>query len=191
MENADKYAVYRGTAANSLTLVSDAITDTTYTVTGLTNGTKYYFAIKAHSNNEWTEFSEVISATPVATVIKPSNIKATGGDGEVTLTWDAVEGATKYAVSIYKGTGTNYNNLTKTLTSTSYTATGLTNGTTYQFLVQAYVGGKWNTFTTADHVSAVPTAYYQRPPRAKVRGGFSCITKTPGCAGVQKSFSDK
>ncbi len=86
----------------------------------------------------------------------PTNVKAIAGDGQVTLTWDKVNGATKYAVSVY--VGTKYNTLTTTLTTNSYTVTGLTNGTTYQFLVQAYVNGKWSTFTIADHIFATPTA---------------------------------
>ena len=156
---ATKYAVsiYKGTGTNYNTLTT-SITGTSYTATGLTNGTTYQFLVQAYVGGKWSTFTTAdhVSATPNDT--KPADIKATTASGKVTLNWNAVENATKYAVSIYKGTGTNYTILSKTITGTSYTATGLTNGTTYQFLVQAYIGGKWSTFTTADHIKATPTA---------------------------------
>jgi len=176
---ATKYAVsiYKGTGTNYNTLTT-SITGTSYTATGLTNGTTYQFLVQAYVNGKWSTFTTAdhVSATPVGTA-KPTNIKATAGDGQVTLTWDKVTGATKYAVSIYKGTGTNYNTLTTSITGTSYTATGLTNGTTYQFLVQAYVNGKWNTFTTADHVSATPVGT-AKPTNVKATAGDGQVKLT-------------
>jgi len=180
VEGATKYAVsiYKGTGTNYNTL-STSITGTSYTATGLTNGTTYQFLVQAYVGGKWNTFTTAdhVSATPVGTA-KPTNIKATAGDGQVTLTWSAVSGATKYAVSIYKGTGTNYTILSKTITGTSYTATGLTNGTTYQFLVQAYVGGKWSTFTTADHVSATPVGSNVKPTNIKATAGNGQVTLT-------------
>ena len=64
----------------------------------------------------------------------PTNFTATSGNGQATLAWSAVSGATKY--DIYKKLGDLYPYLAQAAT-TSYTATGLTNNTTYYFKVSA------------------------------------------------------
>ena len=84
------------------------------------------------------------------------DVTATGGANKVTLSWDAVTGATKYAVK-------QYNNgictiLTDDLTSTSYEDTGLAAGTTYSYIVQAYVDGEWSASGAAYIVSATTNA---------------------------------
>ncbi len=89
-----------------------------------------------------------LPTTPVVTAVAEN--------GEATLSWDAIDGAEKYAVFYYKNG--KYYSQTMTCTETSYTIPNLTNGVEYEFLVQAYVNGKWSTFTTADHVSVTPEA---------------------------------
>ncbi len=89
-------------------------------------------------------------------ITTPQNIKAIAGNGQVTLNWDAVKGATKYAVSVYSGG--KYFVQTMDLTDTTYTVMPLKNGVTYQFLVQAYINGKWTTASTADLITATPNA---------------------------------
>ena len=68
----------------------------------------------------------------------------------------AVDGATKYCVATYADGA--YTVLNKTLKTTTYTITGLTNGTEYKFLVQAYVNGKWSAISTTYLVAATPNA---------------------------------
>lgn len=76
-------------------------------------------------------------------VIKPPNapaeLKAWVGNGEVRLEWNAVAGATGYKV--YQSSGGSYAQITEGLAGTSYTAVGLTNGTTYYFVVKASNAG--------------------------------------------------
>ena len=74
------------------------------------------------------------------------------------LTWLPVDGATKYAVSLYiNGI---FDVQSKEITSTYYDIQGLTPGTVYLALVQAYVNGSWSTFTTGDlvHFYTMPVA---------------------------------
>ena len=77
------------------------------------------------------------------------------GNTKATIKWNAVSGATNYIVYYYLGG--KYTKL-GTTTATSFTATGLTNGTKYGFLVQAYVDGAWTKFTAADIKYATPNA---------------------------------
>ncbi len=85
---------------------------------------------------------------------RPRNVKAENGDGQVTLTWNAVEGATMYGVSVYENG--RYTVLSADITGTQYTAAGLTNGKGYEFLVQAYVDGVWSEINASDHVKGWP-----------------------------------
>ena len=67
---------------------------------------------------------------------------ATAGNAQVALTWNAVSGATSYTVKRATTSGGPYTDFTQTgITGTSYTNTGLTNGTTYYYVVSASNGG--------------------------------------------------
>ncbi len=65
-----KYRIYRGTIADGETLVDSSsalITDTTKTISGLTNGTTYYFEVTAMNTARLESgFSNEVSATPTA-----------------------------------------------------------------------------------------------------------------------------
>lgn len=116
---------------------------TLYTATGLTNGTAYTFSIAAVYNNG--QKSEVVTkqGTPAASVKpEPTDLVVTPWDKEITLSWQAPEngeGLKEYAVSWMPGNGS----ATVAAGTTTYTATGLTNGTQYTFSVAAaYDDGK-------------------------------------------------
>jgi uncharacterized protein YjdB len=130
-------------------------TGTSYTVTGLANGTKYGFLVRAYINGAWTSYStaDLVYATP-ATSTKPV-VTVTPGSGQVTVKWNTVSGATKYQVCSY--VGGKYTVQINNYTGTSYTVTGLTKGTKYGFLVRAYVNGAWTSYSTADLVYATPS----------------------------------
>jgi hypothetical protein len=70
----------------------------TRTITGLTNGTEYWFAITVVNNNGESDLSEIVAATPSdpAPPKAPQNVRANAGNGQITVTWDEVVGADKY-----------------------------------------------------------------------------------------------
>ena len=156
--NATRYSVfYRKTGTSSWT--AKPVTSTSYTVTGLTNGTKYDFLVLSYVGNtasKWTN-ANIVTATPTAPVAAPAlpTVKATAGNAQVALSWNAVANATKYSV-FYRKTGTS-SWTAKPVTATSYTVTGLTNGTKYDFLVLSYVGNTASKWTNANIVTATPT----------------------------------
>jgi cellulose 1,4-beta-cellobiosidase len=65
----------------------------------------------------------------------PSGLSATPGDAQIGLTWAAATGANGY--SVHRGTtgGGPYSTVATNVFVTSYTDTGLTNGTTYFYIV--------------------------------------------------------
>src|SRR6266511_2347398 len=82
--------------------------------------------------------SNQASATPQLSVPPaPTNLVATPGDGQVSLSWNASSGATSYNVKRSTTSGGPYSTVASGVTSTSFTNTGLTNGTTYFFVVSA------------------------------------------------------
>ena len=163
VDGATKYAVYIYENSKYVCLNSN-IKATSYTATGLTNGTKYGFKVKAYVG-KWSGASAIAYATPFANIV-PQNVKASAGDGQVTVTWDAVDEATKYAVYIY--VDGKYTCLNSNIKTTSYTAKGLTNSTKYGFKVKAYVG-KWSGASAIAY--ATPVADDTVPQNVRVVAG--------------------
>jgi hypothetical protein len=96
----------------------------------------------------------------------PQDLKATVGDGTVTLTWMAVPDQT-FEVIRYSDLGTLVKDYT---TNNSYTFSGLTNGTTYKFGVNIYVNGASG---RVSNISAIPISspYIIDAEVAKSMGG--------------------
>jgi hypothetical protein len=66
----------------------------------------------------------------------PTGLTATAGNAQVSLTWNASSGATSYNVYSATTNGGPYTEITN-VTTLSYTNTGLSNGTTYYYVVTA------------------------------------------------------
>ena len=67
----------------------------------------------------------------------PTNLTAAAGDAKVTLNWTASTGATSYKVKRGTATGGPYSVVATGVTATTYSDTGLTNGTPYFYVVTA------------------------------------------------------
>ena len=67
----------------------------------------------------------------------PTGLMATAGDAQVALNWSPSAGTTRYNVKRSVIGGGPYTSVTNGLTGTSYTNLGLTNGTTYYYVVSA------------------------------------------------------
>lgn len=166
VSGAANYAVYY--TANGKWYNAGTTTALKMTVSGLTGGTRYGFAVKAYLNGTWTSVSssDIVYATPTAAA-KPKITKAEGQDGQVALNWTSVSGATNYAVYTY---------LNGTWSVAGYrTATGmyvrnLANGTKYGFAVKAYVNGTWSSVSSSDIVYATPVSAAAKPVITKAQG---------------------
>jgi choice-of-anchor B domain-containing protein len=74
---------------------------------------------------------------PIAAPGATSGLAATPGNAQVSLTWGSASGATGYGVHRSTATGGPYTTVRSNITGTSFTDTGLTNGTTYYYIVTA------------------------------------------------------
>ena len=108
----------------------------------------------------------------------PTNLQATAGNAQVSLSWTAPSGATSYDVQRSSSNGGPYSPIAPSVTKTSYTDTSVTNGTTYYYEVFAVnsVGPSAN----AAQANATP----QAPPQAP-----SNLTALPGDAVVSLNWS--
>jgi cellulose 1,4-beta-cellobiosidase len=139
------YSVYRGTAsgAEGSTPIASGLTSASYVDTGVANGTTYYYEVRASNAGGSSGVSAEASATPVAPPTlpgAPTNVTAAPGNGQVSLSWSASSGTAPITYSVYRGTASGNESATPIvsgLTATSYTDTGLANGTTYYYEVRA------------------------------------------------------
>jgi fibronectin type 3 domain-containing protein len=172
------YRVYRSTTNGGPYTLIGSPAATSFTSTGLTNGTTYYYVIRAYNASLESLNSLQVSARPASTLLSPpTGVVAASGNASATLSWGAVTGATGYRVYRSTTSGGSYSLLAST-TARSYTNTGLTNGTTYYYVVRAYN----STVQSIDsaQVSATPTA---APPVAP-----SGLVATPGNGAVSLTW---
>lgn len=112
---------------------------TSCTITGLTNGTAYTFAVRADNANGAGAEAEAGPVTPSAPPVPsaPLNPAAVAGNSQATVSWD--EPASNGPFTLYTVTAVEDPSKTCTATppATSCVVTGLTNGSTYTFKVSA------------------------------------------------------
>jgi len=141
-----KYNVYRGTSSGGegSTPIASVTSGTTYTDSGLSNGTTYYYQVTAVNSAGESGRSSESSATPTATAPgAPTGLTASGGNGSVSLSWTAPSsngGAAITKYNVYRGTSSGGEGSTPyavVTSGTSYTDSGLSNGTTYYYQVSA------------------------------------------------------
>ncbi|MBI5636445.1 MAG: fibronectin type III domain-containing protein [Nitrospinae bacterium] len=159
---AASYNVYYRTAANVTTANGTKVANAASggAITGLTNGTAYYFVVTAVNAGGESAVSAEVGATPQVPIPGvPSGIGITAGNAQVVLGWTAIAGAASYNVYYRTAAGVTTANGTKVTTATSSCViTGLTNGTAYYFVVTAVNAGGES--AVSGEVNATP----QNPP---------------------------
>jgi len=176
------YGPVHGTYAGSVYV--GANTTMSATISGIPNGTAYYFVVVASNAGGFSAQSSEVSATPTAPATTlpsaPTGVVATAGNAQATISWTAVTGATAYSIYYRTSAGVTTANGTKLAGATSGSAiTGLTNGTTYYFVVTAVnTGGE-------SAVSAEATA----TPQAALPSAPTGVTATAGNAQATISWT--
>ena len=135
---ATSYHVKRSTTSGGEMQIA-APASANFTDMGLTNGTKYYYLVSAVNSAGESANSAEVSATPTAPITPPAvptGLQATAGNAQVNLTWNASAGATSYHVKRSTTAGSGYTQVGAPTTA-NFADSGLTNGTTYYYVVTA------------------------------------------------------
>ena len=193
VSGADTYNVYYGTAT-PVTTSSTKLTGSVSapkTVTGLTNGTPYFFAVSAVNAGGESALSVERSATPSATpaAAAPTNIRATAGDNQVTVSWDNVAGATSY--NIYYGTSTGVTTASTKITDVTspHVKTGLLNGTAYFFVVTAVNGNGESAVSFEATATPAATPPPAAPSLTSATAGNTQVTLAWGAVAGATSYN--
>jgi len=119
-------------------LTGDVGLVTTYLVKNITNGATYYFRISANTATGNSAPSEYVSVTPGATPYTPTSFVGVGAANSVVLTWNPPVVASAVYSLKYRVIGdTAWLPLgsPSPTSALTYTATGLTAGTKYEFML--------------------------------------------------------
>jgi Fibronectin type III domain len=196
----DGYVIQGGTSPSGVS-ITDQITGTTATMSGLTNGTTYFFRVNAHNPSGDGAAATVtvtpngMPATPVtpaphtapaqAGPASPTGLTAQPRRGEIVLSWSPPPGGLKAGEGylIYMATSPGHEGAKPSVPhliefTTSYTVAPLNDGTRYYFQV-ALLDGTQVSPRSAE-VSAVPGV-----------GAGAAPGPTPGVGAPAKSDVDK
>ncbi|CAH1213390.1 hypothetical protein PAECIP111893_03680 [Paenibacillus plantiphilus] len=131
------YSVYLSTAQGMFTEPAAAtVTDATYNISGLTNGTTYYFIVKAGNSGGLSAASNEAATTPAAVPAVPTSVRAIAGNGQATISFTSPTDNGGYAITSYEVTASS-GSIVRSGASSPITVTGLTNGVSYTFTVKA------------------------------------------------------
>ncbi len=160
-DSAETYRVYRAESSTEGvegSAVADGLTQTSYTDTGVENGTTYYYRVTAVADEEGEPSGEAES-TPFA---PPSGLEGTSGDSQVELDWAAAVGAVSY--NVYRSTDSTSeaggDPLTTGVSGASYVDEAAENGTKYYYWVRS-VNPEEEESATSNRVGKAP---FSDPP---------------------------
>jgi hypothetical protein len=154
-KGATGYNVKRGTTKGGPYTQLATTTSPGYKDSSVINGTTYYYVVSAlNAAGESANSAEVFATPKLVPPSAPTNLMATAGDAQVSLTWSASNGATSYHVKRSTTSGGPYTQIGAP-TPSSYTDTSVTNGTSYYYVVSALNSAGES--ANSAQVSAIPS----------------------------------
>jgi fibronectin type 3 domain-containing protein len=166
---ATSYQLGRSLFSGGPYTIITSTTATNFVDTAVTNGVTYYYVISALRGGADSANSIEVSATPeIAAPPVPSGLTANPGDGQVILAWSASPAATSYNLEQATNLNGPYVIITN-IVATMYTNTGLTDGTTYYYVLSAVDAGGVSSNSAA--VSATPEGSWPATPTGLMATG--------------------
>lgn len=159
LPEADSYTIYytdNGTLPSGSYGSSVDVTEVGYELTGLANGALHTFVLSANADGEPIFWSNYIRSIPLSPFTLAPRVR--GEYRKIELEWQEIAGAGEYEV--YRATSPDgpYSNYTGTISGTSFTDTGISEGVWYYYKVKpALEGAELSTYNAARSV-AIPAA---------------------------------
>jgi hypothetical protein len=166
-ERASTYNLYwsetRGVSLAGGTKIANV--SSPYVHRGLTNGRTYYYVVTAVNVYGESGVSIEVAITLDDTPPAPTGVTATGGDGQVRISWNPVEKATTYNIYWSNGPDVRISGSTKVTNVTNpHSHGGLSNGSSYYYVVTAV--NTYGESNVSQEVSAIPRT---NPDNVRIR----------------------
>ncbi|MCA8940315.1 MAG: fibronectin type III domain-containing protein, partial [Planctomycetes bacterium] len=123
------------------------------TISNLTNGQEMHFRIQSYSGASFSTASAALSATPGLQAPMPT---VSGGASSLDVSWNAVEGATKYIVRYYSQPDMSDMMSVEVTDGETFTIDGLTVGTQYTVVVVAVDADDLESASSPASATALP-----------------------------------
>ena len=171
--------VYDAVTPKAIFLPSDNLSySTTYTAT-LTTDIKDMAGNKMLSVYSWS-FTTEEQPPPDTVPTAPTGLIAASGNGQYTITWDAVQAATSYNIYWADASG-----VTKTsgrmipdISTNSYTHTGLTNRINYYYIVTSVNSNSNEESVESYEIASAPGSIDGAPPTGSISINSGAATTT-------------
>ena len=181
--DAAKYEVYRARSKNGTYSLMSTQSATGYTNTSyLTNGTTYYYKVRAlKANGTASAYSSVVTITygTVPTPAAPAMRSAKADSAGITVSWDTAANAVAYNVYRTADAGSSWTQVASSVKGTSYKDTTVQKGVKYGYKVRGVaadgktLGPMSSTGVTAKVTAASTTPDYVKLTSARrVTGGI-------------------
>ena len=165
----DRYEVrWRRASGGSWSSGSVGASAAGFWMTGLASDTSFEIQVRARNSVGWGPWSATVSASTerVASVPDaPGGVSVSGGDGSVTVSWRVPPGngaaITEQQIRWRQASGGSWTSASPSASATSFTISGLRDGTDYQVQVRAQNSegwGAWSQSATATTDRAQPQA---------------------------------
>ncbi|WP_165864231.1 polymorphic toxin-type HINT domain-containing protein [Capsulimonas corticalis] len=128
-----------------------------------------------------------LSGAAVSAPSAPGSLSASGGNGQVGLSWGVVTGATVYKVKRSTTSGGPYSQIGGNVSTTSYTDSQVTNGTPYYYVVSAANEGGESANST--EATASPVGPPATPTSLTATPGYSLSALSWNASGGASSYS--
>ncbi len=136
----DHYEIYYGTSENELSLVEET-SDTTYTFSDLTEGTEYFFSVKAVDAEGNEGLESQTSAVPFSLPLAAENVSADPKWHQIQISWQEKFQLDLAGVNIYKREFSNdeFSLIDQlSLEDTVFIDDNVESGTWYEYIVKPY-----------------------------------------------------